>query len=230
VTGGHSIPTTARHSLAVCRTTTGGVGMRCTSRYRVRRDDLASRVYRSLPKDQWKPAVFATARLLRLCELTIMTRVPGVSLGTDVMMRHLAPAVRGSLVTVTAECIARQGLYWDWQVEVRDTDTELLAECTLRFVADIDPQRYQRRLSRKIGRRARGLSCWLCLLDVLALLAVMVSPIQIAYVWHDWFSRLVTETALVVGWLLVLAGVPCAISDWCTVRRNAVGRSGPRHR
>lgn len=229
MTGGHPINTTARHRATVYRIP-GLTGLRRTVRYRVRRKDLASRIYRSLSADRWKPGVFATARLLWLCELTIMPVIPGISLGTNMIVRHVAPAVRGELVTVTATCIARQGNYWDWRVEVRDAQSKLLAECTLRFISDIDRQRYQRRLARQTRQRSAGLACWLRLLDVLSLVTVAALPLQMAYAWHNWTARLVTETVLIVGWLLTLAGVPCVISDWLTIRRNAGDRPGPRHR
>jgi predicted thioesterase len=229
VTGGHPITTTARHRASPYRPGIAAVGTRQMIHYRVRRKDLASRIYRSLGKDRWKPAVFATARLLWLCELAIMGTLPGISLGTEMTVRHRVPTVRGAVVTVMAVCIARQDNYWDWHVEVRDISNETLALCTLRFVSNIDRRRYRRRLARKIADRSLRLSCWLRILDALSLITIVAIPFQMTYLWQDWTSRLLIETLLVVGWLLALAGVPCAIVDWITVRR-AAGKSDPRHR
>jgi predicted thioesterase len=230
VTGGHPITTTARHRASPYRPGIAAVGVCQTIHYRVRRKDLASRIYRSLGKARWKPAIFATARLLWLCELAIMGTLPGISLGTEMIVQHRVPTVRGAVVTVMAVCIARQDNYWDWRVEVRDTSNETLALCTLRFVSNIDRRRYRRRLARKIAGRPLGLSCWLRILDILSLVTVAAIPFQMTYLWQDWTSRLLIETLLIVGWFLTLAGVPCVIVDWITVHRTAAGKSNPRHR
>jgi hypothetical protein len=203
------------------------VGTRLTFRYRISRWDLASVIYRRLGVSKWKPPVFATARLLWLCELAVMSAVPGVSLGRRTAVDHVDLAVRGSVVTVTAECTARQGdHWWDWHVEVHDevhevgVEPERLAWCTLRFFADIDRQRYRRRLASKLAVRPTRVTCWLGILDALAILRVVVTPVPVAYAaWqHDWVLMLTAGGVLIVGWLVALTGLPLAIRDWVTVR------------
>jgi predicted thioesterase len=195
------------------------VGTTRTVHYRVRRRDLASWIYRCLGWSRRKPAVFATARLLWLAELAAMPAIPGVSLGYEQVIKHLAPTVRGVRVTVTAECTDRRGRDWQWTTVVRD-EHQVLGRCTLWFVGDVDRKRYTaRRLAPKLARRPIRIVCWLALLDALTLTAVLAVPAQAAYVWqHHWM--LGTEITLTVGWLVALTGLPGAISDWLTVRRS----------
>lgn len=149
-----------------------------------------------------------------------MFEMPGVSLGGKLVMEHLAPTVRGAVVTVTAQCTKRRGDgYWEWDVVVVD-DHEVLALVTLGFVADIDVKRYSRRLAAKLAALPIGVRVWLRILDALALISVMAIPVQVAYVWHGWASMVIVETFLIVGWLVGLTGLPFAVGDWLTIRRR----------
>jgi predicted thioesterase len=222
----------ARHRLSDTRPVPSVVGTQQTICYRVRRPDLARIIYLGMAPSQWKPFVLATARLVWLCELATMLPIPGVSLGTDVHVKHLAPAVRGALVTVTATCIAKSEKHWEWALEVRDDsgegDTgELIASCSLRFAAGIDPQRYRRRLAPKLAGRSVGLLVWLGLLDLLKVLGVAAFPMQLAYL-ESKTSTLATQAILVVGWLITQTGFPTAVLDWCTVRRINATRKKSR--
>lgn len=151
-----------------------------------------------------------------------MPALPGVSLGVEMAVEHLAPAVRGPWLTVSAVCVGRHGPYWDWFVEVCDDAAhEVVGLCAMRFVADLDVQRYQRRLAPKLAARPTRLTWWLRILDAFRLISVMAIPVQMAYVWQGgWISRLVTEAVLVVAWLVALTGFSSAISDWATVRKG----------
>lgn len=197
------------------------VGSRRTVRYRVRRRDVASRIYRRLGRAKRKPHVLATARLIRLCELAAMDAMPGVSLGKTVVVNHKAPAVRGSTVTVDAVCTHAEGRDWEWHVEVRD-EHEVIALVDLGFVADIDGKRYARRLAPKLAARPARIVWWLRILDALALLVVVASPAEAVYAGRGWISMLALETVLIVGWLLALTGLPFAIGDWFTVRPGVI--------
>jgi predicted thioesterase len=191
-----------------------------TIHYRVQEDDLASNIYRCLGKSKQKPRVLASARLLWLCELAIMPALPGVSLGVKFDIRHTAPAVRGSWVTVTAECTAQQGRYWEWYVTVRDMDGEISAG-TLGFIANVDAEDYTtRRIIPKIAARDSRASCWLCALNALSLISVLAIPLQVAYLWHGRAAMIATEIALAIGWLIWRKGLLSAICDWVTIRRS----------
>jgi hypothetical protein len=157
-----------------------------------------------------------------------MPALPGVSLGVKQTIEHLAPAVRGSVVTVTAECISQEGRYWEWDVVVRD-EYEVLAICTLGFVADVDVYDYTaRRVAPKLAARPIRLIWWLYILDALLFIAIVPIPLELLYVAHSESALLAIEITLIVGWLIALAGIPCAIVDCLTIR-NAHRLSLPRH-
>jgi hypothetical protein len=157
-----------------------------------------------------------------------MPALPGVSLGVKQTIEHLAPAVRGSVMTVTAECISQEGRYWEWDVVVRD-EYEVLAICTLGFVADVDVEDYTaRRVAPKLAARPIRLIWWLYILDALAITLLIASPLELLYIAHSEAALLAIEITLIVGWLIALAGIPCAIVDCLTIR-NAHRLSLPRH-
>jgi hypothetical protein len=153
-----------------------------------------------------------------------MPAIPGVSLGVEFHGIHRAAAVRGSMATVTAVCIDRNGQYWRWRVEVVCADDgETLAVCELGFVSDIDRARYQRRLALKLAARSPLVVWWLRICDGLSLAVVAATPVQLAYAWHHW--PLATEALVVVVWLITrLTGLLPAINDWFTVRKVPANR------
>jgi hypothetical protein len=170
-----------------------------------------------LGRSKRKPHIFATARLLWLCELAVMPATPGVSLGTKVAIEHIAPTIRGAVVTVTATCMQRLGRYWVWDVVVCD-EHEVLALCTLKFVAEIDVSRYNtRRLISKLTSRSFMAVLWLCVIDLFSLAMFLVIPIQVIYLWHSWASIVIIETTALMSWLVALTGLPSSISDWILV-------------
>jgi predicted thioesterase len=206
------------------------VGIRRVISYRVRRRDLASRIYLFLAVYDWllrressrKPPVIASARLLRLCELAAMSAIPGGSLGVNFAMNHVAGVGRGSRLVVVAECTKRRGRYWEWYAEVGNSQGEVIAWCTLGFIADINAKCYTaQRLAPQFAARTIGERVWIRVCDTLGGLSVMTIPVQVVYVWHGWISMLATEAILAAGWLLGLTGLPFAISDWLTIRKES---------
>jgi hypothetical protein len=157
-----------------------------------------------------------------------MPAMPGVSLGVKQVVEHLAPAVRGAVVTVTAECVSQHGRYWEWDVVVRD-EYEVLALCTLGFVAEIDAKDYtERRIAPKLAARPIKLIWWLHILDALVITLLVITPLELLYVAHSEASMLTIEITLIVGWLIALTGLPFAIVDCLTIR-NSHRLPSPRH-
>jgi hypothetical protein len=149
-----------------------------------------------------------------------MPALPGVSLGVKQVIEHRAPAVRGSVMTVIAECMHQHGRYWEWNVVVRD-EYEVIALCTLGFVAEIDIKDYiERRVAPKLAARPIRLIWWMHILDALVITALIASPLELLYVAHSEVSMLTIELTLIVGWLIALVGIPCAIVDCLTIRHK----------
>jgi hypothetical protein len=155
-----------------------------------------------------------------------MPAMPGVSLGVKQIVEHLAPAVRGAVVTVTAECVNQHGRYWEWDVVVRD-EHEVLALCTLGFVAEIKAKDYtERRINPKLAARNVKLIWWLHILDALVITLLVITPLELLYVAHSEASMLTIEITLIIGWLIALTGLPFAIVDCLTIRNRL---PSPRH-
>lgn len=190
-----------------------------TRQYRVRQDDLASTLYRFLGKSKWKPPVMATAPLVRLCEMTAMLVLPGVTLGRRLVIDHEQPVVRGVVVTLTATCTPRDGGWWECKgVATADNMPDPVAKCELLFLADVDRQRFARKLAPLYAARGWAVTLWLRVLDGLALLSFLAMPLQVAYLSrHLWASR-VAETALILVWFVAQKGWFGAIKDWLTLR------------
>jgi hypothetical protein len=149
-----------------------------------------------------------------------MPALPGVSLGVKQIIEHRAPAVRGSVVTVSAECVSQHGRYWEWHIVVQD-EYEVIALCTLGFVADIDIEDYTvRRVAPKLAARPIRLIWWLHILDALVITALIMSPLELLYAAHSETSILAIETVLIIGWIIALIGLPCAIVDCLTIRHK----------
>jgi hypothetical protein len=149
-----------------------------------------------------------------------MSAMPGVSLGVKQVVEHLAPAVRGSVVTVTAECVNQHGRYWEWDIVVRD-EHEVLALCTLGFVAEINAKDYtERRINPKLAARPIKLIWWLHILDALVLTLLIITPLELLYAAHSEASMLTIESTLIIGWLIALTGLPFAIVDCLTIRNR----------
>jgi predicted thioesterase len=190
-----------------------------TRQYRVRECDLASNEYRSLGVSKWKPKVMTTAALGRLCELTAMLVLPGVTLGRRVVVDHKDSVIRGSVVTVTVRCTPHDDGWWECQGTVT-ADESVIAECELVFLANVDRNRYhQRRLAPRFAARSWATTSWLCILSGLSLLSVLAVPMQVDYISrHIWVSR-IAEPALVIIWFMARKGLFVAIKDWFTLRR-----------
>jgi hypothetical protein len=123
-------------------------------------------------------------------------------------------------VTVSATCTVQQGRYWEWDVTVYDAQ-ERIAKCTLGFIADVDTEDYTtRRVTPKTAALGAMTCCWLCTLNALSLILVLMIPVQITYMWHGWVSMLATETTLALGWFISRKGLLTQIRDWVTVRRS----------
>lgn len=202
------------------QTTVETAGTVVTSRrYRVRECDLASNEYRTLGLPKWKPKVMTTAALGRLCELTAMLVLPGVTLGRRVVVDHKDSVIRGAVVTVTVKCTPRDGGWWECQGTVT-ADESVIAECEMVFLANVDRKRYhQRRLAPRFAARSWATTSWLCLLSGLSLLSVLAVPMQVDYMSrHIWASR-VAGPALVIIWFMARKGLFVAVKDWLTLRR-----------
>jgi len=189
-----------------------------TRQYAVREDDLASNVYRILGVSKWKPPVMATASLLRLCELTAMLELPGVTLGRRVVVEHDDSVIRGAVLTVTVKCTPRDGGWWECEGTVT-ADDAVIARCELVFLANVDRKRYhERRLAPRFAARSWQVSLWLCILSGLSLLGFLAIPMQVAFMArHVWASRII-EPVLVIVWFVARKGLFVAIKDWLTLR------------
>jgi hypothetical protein len=155
-----------------------------------------------------------------------MPAMPGVSLGVKQVVEHLAPAVRGAAVTVTAECVSQHGRYWEWDIVVRD-EHEVLALCTLGFVAEINAKDYtERRINPKLAARSVKLIWWLHILDALVITLLVITPLELLYAAHSEASMLTIEITLIIGWLIALTGLPFVIVDCLTIRNRL---PSPRH-
>lgn len=187
-------------------------------RYRVREDDLASNRYRFLGMSKWKPPVMTTVSIGRLCELTAMLALPGVTLGGDVAVHHKEPVIRGAVITVTVTCTPRDGGWWECEATIT-ANKVTVANCELWFLAEVDRERYHKgKLAPLFAARGRRVALWLCLLSGLSLLGLLAMPIQLAYLSrHVWASRAV-EPALAAVWFMARKGFLVAIKDWFTVR------------
>lgn len=201
---------------------------RIIAHYTVGVVDLASHEYRCLGVQHRKSDLFSTMRLARLCELTAMKAgMPPMSLGVEVAIKHINGSIRGDVVAVEAECVKQQRRYWEWHFTVRDAqapkEQKPIAQGILGFVADIDRKDYEkRRLAPKRAARSWWRICRLRINDALSLLLFLAPPIQAAYLWHSWVSRLATVATLTLGWFLTRIGVPKAIRDWITIRTVAI--------
>ena len=100
------------------------------------------------------PAVLATPRLIGLLERTareavyLFLEADERTVGTEIDLRHLAPAPLGAKVTCLARVISADGPFISYQIEARD-DYELIARGNhKRAVIRVDS--FARRVAKKV--------------------------------------------------------------------------------